>query len=286
MSWYVCKRCEYIAKQKEVMKRHLNKQKKCQIKNNNNTFSDIELYNMSLEKRTLDTTVVNNKMDNYCYNCSKQYANSYSYKRHLHSGACVNKGGQNINNSVNTINNSNTNINCNNYININVNFNTLKGFREKWDVSKIDKYQMMGLLLSNKKFSNTLEKILENDNNLNVIIGDDAGIIYNSDSDKYEPISKNELFKLTMDKIYGHLKDFYDSIIEDTDKNKFFNKDTTLLNSEMDSINTNYNRYYYKSPYFRSNADEAIEYLYNVIKKEAEKIFIEKNEKQPNNITM
>jgi ABC-type molybdate transport system substrate-binding protein len=145
---------------------------------------------------------------------------------------------------------------------------------------------MMGLLLSNKKFSNTLEKILENDNNLNVIIGDDAGIIYNSDSDKYEPISKNELFKLTMDKIYGHLKDFYDSIIEDTDKNKFFNKDTTLLNSEMDSINTNYNRYYYKSPYFRSNADEAIEYLYNVIKKEAEKIFIEKNEKQPNNITM
>jgi hypothetical protein len=71
---------------------------------------------------------------------------------------------------------------------------------------------MAGLLLSNNKFSNTLEKILENNNNLNVIMNTDSGIIYKSENDKYEPISKNDLFKQTMDKLYDHLREFYEEV--------------------------------------------------------------------------
>ena len=50
MYYYLCARCNHITNQKIEMKRHLDKKKKCTVKNINNIFTDDELYNMSLEK--------------------------------------------------------------------------------------------------------------------------------------------------------------------------------------------------------------------------------------------
>lgn len=297
MSWYTCQRCEFLCKQREVMRRHLDKKKKCVIKDTENKLTETELYNMSLEKKNCYTVLSTEVKPNYCVKCDKQFSRKFCYERHLKNNKCLNtddtESVSNDDDEKNVINNilngnvtnitnptatTSTTIN-NPIININFNINSLKGFDEKWDVSKIDKYQMAGLLLSNNKFSNTLEKILENNNNLNVIMNTDSGIIYKSENDKYEPISKNELFKQTMDKLYDHLKEFYEEVSADKDNEKKY-----FLNDEMKKININYERYYYKMKDFRNKADEALNYFYNKVKEDAEKKFIDKNEEKIRNI--
>ena len=69
--------------------------------------------------------------------------------------------------------------------------------------------------MSNSKFSKTLENILKNDVNLNVILNsdNDIGIVYKNQKNKYEPMSNKEIIELSMEKIYKHLKDFYQEII-------------------------------------------------------------------------
>jgi hypothetical protein len=142
---------------------------------------------------------------------------------------------------------------------------------------------MVGLLFSNNKFSNTLEKILENKNNLNVIINNESGIVYKSENDTYEPISRNDLFKQTLNKLYEHLTEFYDEICNDCETNKYYGKNE-FLNNEMKKISDNYEKYNYKKQDFKVKADEALNYFYNKVKEDAEKKFIEKNEEKTKNI--
>ena len=291
--YYTCKRCEFMSTHKETIKRHLEKKKKCTIKDPENKLSDIELYNASLEKNNYYNNLINEIKHNYCTKCDKKFSRKFCYIRHIKNNKCtnteddtesVNQEEEEKNVVNNTLNGNITNISNpttinNPIININFNINSLKGFDEKWDVSKIDKYQMAGLLLSSNKFSNTLEKILENNNNLNVIMNTDSGIIYKSENDKYEPISKNDLFKQTIDKLYDHLKEFYEEVSADKDHEKKY-----FLNDEMKKIDINYERYYYKMKNFRNKADEALNYFYNKVKEDAEKKFIDKNEEKIRNI--
>jgi len=292
--YYTCKRCEFMSTHKETIKRHLEKKKKCLIKDPENKLSDIELYNSSLEKNNYYNNLINEIKQNYCIKCDKQFSRKFCYIRHIKNNKCdnteddtesVNQEEEEKNVINNTLNGNITNISNNPttinnpIININFNLNSLKGFDEKWDVSKIDKYQMAGLLLSSNKFSNTLEKILENNNNLNVILNSDSGIIYKSENDKYEPISKNDLFKQTIDKLYDHLKEFYEEVSADKDNEKKY-----FLNDEMKKIDINYERYYYKMKTFKIKADEALNYFYNKVKEDAEKKFIDKNEEKIRNI--
>ena len=51
--YYLCKRCNHMTNQKIEMIRHLEKAKKCEIKDNNNELSDIELYKSSLDKHVI-----------------------------------------------------------------------------------------------------------------------------------------------------------------------------------------------------------------------------------------
>ena len=47
MHYYVCKRCNYVSKQKIDMKRHLEKQKKCKLNPENTCkLSNDEMYNI------------------------------------------------------------------------------------------------------------------------------------------------------------------------------------------------------------------------------------------------
>ena len=172
MSWYTCQKCEFLCKQREVMRRHLEKKKKCLIKDPENKLTEVELYNASLEKRNCYNVLSNDVKPNYCTKCDKQFSRKFCYERHIKNNKCdnteddtesVNQEEEEKNVINNTLNGNITNISNpttlnNPIININFNLNSLKGFDEKWDVSKIDKYQMAGLLLSSNKY---LEKDFE-----------------------------------------------------------------------------------------------------------------------------
>jgi hypothetical protein len=67
------------------MKRHLEKKKKCLIKDQENKLSDIELYNLSLEKNNNKKIVLN---ENFCTTCNKKFSNKFSYTRHIKNNKC------------------------------------------------------------------------------------------------------------------------------------------------------------------------------------------------------
>jgi hypothetical protein len=292
--YFTCKRCEYFTKYKIDMKRHYEKQKKCKLKDETTNYSDAEFYELSLVKNEYspndliamnNNAIIEEKNDpkkNYCSKCDMYFSKTFNYNRHIKTNKCkINEIDTDINNIVNNniINNNTVNnpIINNQYININVNMNNnnIKGFDEKWDLSKIDKFQMSGLLTSNHKFSNTLQKILENEANLNVIVNKDVGIVYKSENDKYEVISKKELMKQTIDKIYQHLNEFYNELI-----NSDFEKETDFFDKHIKNIKQSYNRYYYKTEDFKNKADEALLFFYNQVKEEAEKKYVEKLEEK------
>jgi hypothetical protein len=76
-SYYKCKRCDFTSKQKNVMKKHLEKKKKCIIKNPENKLLDIQLYNLSLEKNNDNKLLLNEKKENFCTTCNKQFSNKF-----------------------------------------------------------------------------------------------------------------------------------------------------------------------------------------------------------------
>jgi hypothetical protein len=287
--YFTCKRCEYFTKYKIDMKRHYEKQKKCKLKDDNSKYTDVEFYELSLIKNEYSpndlitmncNSIIEEKNDpkkNYCSKCDIYFSKTFNYNRHIKTNKCkINDKDNNIINNNNIVNNTVNNPIINNqYININVNMNNIKGFDEKWDLSKIDKFQMSGLLTSNHKFSNTLQKILENEANLNVIVNNDVGIVYKSENDKYEVISKKELMKQTIDKIYQHLNEFYNELI-----NSGFEKESDFFDKHIKNIKQSYNRYYYKTEDFKNKADEALLYFYNQVKEEAEKKYVEKLEEK------
>lgn len=350
MYYYVCKRCNYVSKQKIDMKRHLEKQKKCKLNPENACkLSNDEMYNLSLEKQVALLPKKNNKnnneIDNNKYindiinnNIQKTNNNSYSNKICTNTAYLDNENNiqklnrkeeiitsnteQNIvieNNiteleyeddeakhlCVNcyryfstksnlikhqnrkickmmqkdiTINNNqetnNQHINNQQTINIiNINMNGIKGFDEDWDVSKIDIKKKIDILLSKYKFSKTLDNILSNDANLNVIINNDIGVVYKSEKNKYEPMAKKEIMEKSMDKIYKHLKDFYEDIKE-SDIKEYSEHALDVLSNEYNDIELKYTRYN-KLEESKSKGDEALMYYYNKIKPDAEKKYYE-----------
>jgi hypothetical protein len=67
------------------MKRHLEKKKKCLIKDPDNKLLDIQLYNLSLEKNNNKKLVLN---ENFCTTCDKKFSNKFTYTRHIKNNKC------------------------------------------------------------------------------------------------------------------------------------------------------------------------------------------------------
>ena len=318
MHYYVCKRCNYVSKQKIDMKRHLEKQKKCKIiPENICKLSNDEMYNLSLEKQIALPPKKNNKtsaevdnkkfindiinnniqktnnnsysniictntayLDNenniqklnrkeeiitsnteqniviendiseiqddddevkhLCINCYRYFSTKSNLIKHQNRKICkMMKKDITINNNQET---NNQHINNQQTINIiNINMNGIKGFDEDWDVSKIDIKKKIDILLSKYKFSKTLDNILSNDANLNVIINNDIGVVYKSEKNKYEPMAKKEIMEKSMDKIYKHLKDFYEDVKE-SDIKEYSDHALDILSNEYNDIELKYTR--------------------------------------------
>ena len=261
-------------KQKNDIKRHLEKKNICEIKNNDNNYTEQELYDLSFNK---ECEIKKNTKNNFCANCNKTFSKNSNYKRHIEDKVC-NKDNNEKNNTVindNSVNVDTINIDNsvnidNSIINININMHKteLRGFDEDWDISKINKSDILDILLNKHKFTKTLQNILKNEVNLNVIINNDNnGFIYKSVNKKYEPMKQDDIMQKSMDKIYKHLQTFY----EETITNNINNYDTKYFDTINNDINKGYTQYLYENTQFKNIANNAIAYFYKLVKDEAEK---------------
>jgi hypothetical protein len=288
-----------MTKQKIEMKRHLEKEKKCEIKNNNHNLSEKELYNLSLQKYEIykknenkednfndkllkqelkleniqeinssgNERIEKNNKDNYCEKCDKYFYHKSNLNKHLRKNICNKKEKKN---NIQHIGVQNNIINNNQKI-INININYMKGFDEEWDVSKIDDKKKGEILLSNSKFSKTLENILKNDVNLNVILNDDnTGLVYKNEKNKYEPMTNKNIIELSMEKVYKHLKDFYQEIT----KNNINDLSEVSLKNELIELEKKYSRFF-RLEEAQNIVKKSFTQIYNIHKQDAEQKFYE-----------
>ena len=115
----------------------------------------------------------------------------------------------------------------------------LKNFNEEWDISKIDIQKKVLLLLSDNKYSNTMEEILKNDKNMNILLGENENETIVFQEDKFVNLNNDEIIVKTMYKLYNHLLKFYNEIKEEDLMNKDLNKHKYNLKEKYDDFNNN-----------------------------------------------
>jgi nicotinamide mononucleotide adenylyltransferase len=280
------------------MKRHLTKQKKCTSKNEIKNKTENEINKESLVKHiindemkllmTEETIQAIEKMDmkNYiCEKCNKIFHNKSNLNKHCKNNTCMNKKNTMENDNVISQINNIQNIGVQNNI-INININSLRGFDEDWNISNITKDMKEKLFLSDKKFTNTLENILNNDDNLNVILKDKVtGLVYKIKNNEYEAMPVKDIFEEAMDKIYKHLRDFFTEIISNN-KNDIR---IDILENEIKEIDKKYNKYKQSiitcdgvnnclSNIFDEKKKEAIKQFVKVIKNDSNNVYLENKE--------
>ena len=152
----------------------------------------------------------------------------------------------NIINSIITNNNNNNNNNYNyNIDNLNVinnfNFNSPISFDEDWDVSHLSDEEKTVLIISMYKYTKTLESLLKNKNNHNVIIdkASNSGLVYKKNN--IETMSLNEICDKSVDKINYHLNKFVDEVI----KNNNVDVDTDYIMHSKKVIRIKHGNYKY-----------------------------------------
>ena len=225
--------------------------------------------------------------DNYCLNCDKYFLNKSNLNKHKRN-VCENTvkleykknkdqlkkdkiNNVSIQNNIefqnnNNNNNNNVSIQNNNVININIQY--LRGFDEEWDVSLISEKIKSDLLLSNAKFTKTLEEIMNNHMNLNVIMDKDekdVGIVYKMNKNKYEIMSKKEINETSIKKIYKHLKDFYINIIT----NNELEISEIALNNEKKVLDEKYELFFNRED-IQDKVSELLTDIYHNKKEEAQ----------------
>jgi len=268
-SYYECKRCFYQCYQKNDMIKHLNKKKLCIRLFESFKYSDEDLYNLSIIRIYPNQNELNK--DIQCENCLKYFGSKNNLLRH-NKTPCkkvsiptyyeeYNNEFGNSNNKViekePLIINNVTNIVNNNIINFNINI--VKSFDDEWDVSKIDNHLKLLLLMNDSKFTKTLENILDNDINLNVLIDNtgEFGLVYKENN--FEPMDIKEIVKRSMNKIYVQLTKFHQEITEENDKN---NIKINNLEEEKKAIDIKYNEFI-SNKRIEEKVTEYIKSIYN-----------------------
>lgn len=272
-SYFECKKCFHKFYQLIDIQRHLNKKKSC-IR----TLESFKFKDEDLEKISLERIYIKNKNAFVCPFCKKVYTTKKILEHHKNN-VCKLKNSNIINNNIDLIKKDTTETNINNIFdeqpknninyqniesqinilgnsnnvdlsknitinNININLSSAKDFDEEWDVSKITDFKKLTLLLSESKFSKTLEEILENEVNLNVLIDNtsNSGLIFTNNSLKKMNIK--EIVDKCMYKLYNHLKSFH---------NRMKNENPYELNTDF--LDNELTKAKYKYEDYRKNKD-------------------------------
>ena len=259
--YYECKKCLYRCKQQSDMKKHLNKIKKCEKKLEAYKYDSNDLYSLSLVKNY----VVNNNepidtdnLSNKCSKCNKEFATKSNLNRHvksyckfidnndnnLNNEEIINDNNEVTNNYNNKQNITNINNNCviNNNITNTINIQVINSFEQPWSTDHLnftDKYIILG---NDYRYTKALEKILENDKNLNVLMDTSTDIGYVYKNNKITPMAKKELTRRILGKIKDNLYNFGEEInTEDGINIEFINNNLKEVNKKFEDYLYNKN---------------------------------------------
>ena len=159
-----------------------------------------------------------------CFYCNLEFSRYYDLIRHIKENCKMfNINSEKVYDSKNYIQNNITNniLNQQNNITINVYSNksdiTLIPFDQNWEVNKIDEKKKLILLLDNMKYSKTMEELLQNEKNQNIIFDKETnlGLVYKNHIEKFINIDTKDIIDKSMYKIYEHLINFYNEVKED-----------------------------------------------------------------------
>lgn len=93
----------------------------------------------------------------------------------------------------------------------------LKGFDNEWNTEHLDNYIRQMILLSDHKYTNLLDELLKNKDNLNVIMNEDNqyGLVYKNDDELYVCMKVREIIDKSIDKLYEQLNIFHKELQEE-----------------------------------------------------------------------
>ena len=223
-----------------------------------------------------------------CQFCNESFSKISDLKNHIIL-SCVSLETNNNNNNINNNNNNNynnNNINNNNNNNININninsnnINNINNniiinnniypisFDQDWDVSHLSVAEKEALLLSMYQYIKTLDCILKNKNNQNVLIDKDSnsGLVYKNNN--LEKMNLNDIFNKSFDKIYSSLNNF----CNDVKNNNIYELDLNILNEKKIMISGKYNDYY-KNNNIQNNVNILINESYDKVKNQTNELF-------------
>ena len=164
-----------------------------------------------------NNNIINNNVNNIDNNIVNNIDNTVS---NIDNNTVNNIDNNTFNNIVNNIDNINNNstINSNNSI-INGDNNIINNihvycpisFDDNWDISHLSNEDKNLLIVSMVKYTKTLEYLLKNKSNHNVLIDKESnsGLVYKNNN--IEKMTLEEICDKSFDKIYDHLNKFYDN---------------------------------------------------------------------------
>ena len=270
-SFFECKRCFYTCKQKNDMIKHINKKKKCNRKIESFNYADNDLSDLSLIRIYREAEEEHEKY--VCKKCEIPFTHKKTYLEHVFHNCKLHSFSKGTNTSFyeqkcDTQNNytfieNNSSVinNNNNYYNINITIPP-RSFDDEWDDTEIDDKFKAILLLTQNKFTYTLEELLNNDVNLNVILDTtgDTGMIYKKD--EFKSMKIHDIVNISMDKLYNHLNKFY----KDVKDNNVYNIKEQYLNDEKKDIDEKYKQYKIN----KETKNAVIHYIKNIYNKKKE----------------
>jgi len=223
-SYFECKRCFYKCNKKSNIIKHLDKKKLCIRTFKSFKYKDEDLYDLSLQRIKLKKFV--------CLKCNKNFCNNNTLKRHIEK-SCKKITLDNTSETSDKSNISNESKVCD----IKPDSITIS-FNDKWDTSHIDNKDKFIMLFTTSRFTKTLEYILKNNVNLNVLIDktSDYGLVFIDG--KFIKMDIDTIVKQTINKLYEHLTNFHKDI------SNIFDIDKHPLNYNFDTINYKFNSFH------------------------------------------
>ena len=274
MAEYICKKCSLKTKKFSDMKRHINKKIQCLKKLDSMSYTNSQLFVLSLipyyNDKQIDINIseINNEIFNnkdkmfdilnkvdkenckVCPYCNMSFDKNIDLKNHIIITCFSNelkkhnseKNIDTMNVIVGDVSNSivNSSVNITNITNnITVNVKNPIPFDKDWDLSMLDDYCKQKLIFSKIMYTNLLEELLKNGLNLNVIIDkeNNSGMVYKNDDDKYIQMKIKDIVDDSMKKLYKNLQEINNEIMNNSN---FFED---ILKLSRQKIEEKYNNY-------------------------------------------
>ena len=142
-------------------------------------------------------------------------------------------------------------------------------FNSNWDLSEIDNKKKLILFLQNSKFTKTLESLLENDLNLNIIFEDnDKCTVYIKKS--LVVVESKLIYGKIMDKLCQLLCEFYSDLATPN----IFDINSSIFDGEVAILKIKYDSYV-KDEELQGKVNTILKFIYDKKKERTTEIFAE-----------